>query len=203
MKISEWLRLFQRHRDKSLFSLSDLLVLTGEGENSLKVQLTRLTGAGIVNRAAEGWYENPFNPPSREEIAMVLRYPSYLSLEYALSKHGTLGQRVNTLTLMTTRGTYRYSTSPVYYEYHHVKPGLFFGYREEGGVLTAEPEKALLDLVYIRVVHSREMSLGTVLSLIDDMEAGDLDPERLSRYGAAFGGQAMQVLAESGLPMEP
>jgi hypothetical protein len=93
----------------------------GQSDN---VGLSRLIHAGVITRAAHGWYENPFSPPSPEEKAMVLRYPSYLSLEYALSKQGILSQGAQTLTLMTTKLPYTYTTTQVVYEYHQIKKGL-------------------------------------------------------------------------------
>lgn len=194
MKMDEWIQFFKKHREKSLFSFSDLLVLTNEDKSSLSVQLTRLVKSETLTRAAKGWYENPFNPPSTEEIAMVLRYPSYLSLEYALSKHGILSQRVHTLTLVTTKNTYTYSTPENEYEYHQVKRELFFGHERQNGIQIARPEKALLDLVYIRVVHSGEMTANAVNSLLDDMETDEFDREIISEYGSSFDERTRQII---------
>lgn len=200
MKVNRWLDFFKTHSEKSLFSLSDLLVLTGEDESSIGVQLTRLVNAGIIERVARGWYENPFNPPNPEEISMVLRYPSYLSLEYALSTRGILSQRAVILTLVTTKNTYTYSAAEREYEYHRVKPELFFGYERQGPILIAEPEKALLDLVYIRMVHGGEMKIEDFLSLLEDMETEELDAETLSNYKSKFGKPVEEALERANVP---
>ncbi|KAA0014073.1 MAG: hypothetical protein FE037_03000 [Thermoplasmata archaeon] len=50
LKSDEWLLFFKRHRDKKIFSLSDLSQLTGEDKSSLYVQLTRLVKSGLVKR---------------------------------------------------------------------------------------------------------------------------------------------------------
>lgn len=199
MKVDEWLRFFKQHREKSLFSLSDLLLLTDESKPSLKVQLTRLVKGGVVTRAVKGWYENPFNTPTPEQIAMVLRYPSYISLEYALAKQGILSQRTHTLTLVTTKLPYTYSTSTNEYEYHQIKPELFSGYRREGKFLIAEPEKALIDLIYIRSVHGNEMSVKTILSLLEDMETEEFDRESLTDYKNLFDGKTRQIVERIGI----
>ena len=94
MKVDEWLDLFRQNRGKSLFSLSDLVLLTGDQRPSLSVQLSRLVASGVIERPARGWYANPFAFPSDEEVAMVIREPSYLSMEYALSREGILSQQV-------------------------------------------------------------------------------------------------------------
>ena len=187
MKVDEWLNFFRGHREKKLFSLSDLVQLTGENKSSLSVQLTRLVKANVINRAAQVWYENPFNTPSVEEIAMVVRYPSYISMEYALSKHGILSQMAYTLTLMTTKLPYIYKTKQSVYEYHQISPSLFWGYRQEGTVLTAEAEKALLDLIHIRCVSKGDLKLEGMASLVNDMDINVFNSKRLYQYSKKEG----------------
>ena len=102
---------------------------------------------------------------------MVIRRPSYLSLEYALSRHGILSQNVFTLTLVTPKLPYTYRTQGGIMEYHQIKRTLFRGYVAEGSVLVAEPEKALLDLVYIRYVRGMELGGSALDSLVDDCNA--------------------------------
>jgi predicted transcriptional regulator of viral defense system len=196
VKVDEWLDLFRKNRGKSLFSLSDLVLLTGDRRSSLSVQLSRLVAAGVVDRPARGWYANPFAPPSDEEVAMVIREPSYLSMEYALSREGLLSQRVHVLTLVTTKLPYTFRTGDRVFEYHQVKRSLFRGYRREGDVMVAEPEKALLDLVYVRYVRGRDMTRGALDSLMDDMYLGEIDPARLSRHAESFDSKTRRVLEQ-------
>ncbi len=196
MKVDEWLDLFRANRGKRLFSLSDLVLLTGDRRSSLSVQLSRLVASGVIERPARGWYANPFTPPSDEEVAMVIREPSYLSLEYALSRHGILSQQARVLTLVTTRLPYTFRTGDRVFEYHQVKRSLFRGYRREGEVLVAEPEKALLDLIYVRYVRGRDMARGTLDSLVDDMYLEELDVGVLSRHAELFDVRTRGVLQE-------
>ncbi len=196
MKVDEWLDLFRANRGKRLFSLSDLVLLTGDRRSSLSVQLSRLVASGVIERPARGWYANPFTPPSDEEVAMVIREPSYLSFEYALSRHGILSQQARVLTLVTTRLPYTFRTGDRVFEYHQVKRSLFRGYRREGEVLVAEPEKALLDLIYVRFVRGRDMARGTLDSLVDDMYLEELDPGVLSRHAELFDVRTRDVLQE-------
>lgn len=193
MKVEEWLKFFRNHPEKKLFSLSDLVQLTGENKASLSVQLTRLVKANIINRATQIWYENPFNAPSLEEIAMVARYPSYLSMEYALSKHGVLSQMVHTITLVTTKLPYTYKTKESVYEYHQISPSLFWGYQKDGTVLTAEPEKALLDLIHIRVVNNGELKVDGLVSLVDDMDVGMFNTKKLCQYSKKFSSKTRSI----------
>ncbi len=199
MKVDVWLSFFKQHREKKVFSLSDLIQLTGEDTSSLSVQLTRLVKAGVITRATRTWYENPFMPPSAEEIAMVLRCPSYLSFEYALSKQGVLSQSVYTLTLVTTKLPYVYTTSRTVYEYHQISRSLFWGYQQSGTVLIAEPEKALLDLIYIRGVSNSELSLDAMASLVDDMAMSAFDLGKLHRYSQKYSPGTRRMLTDLNL----
>lgn len=88
--------------------------------------------------------------PSREFIANQLVFPSYISLEYALSYHNLIPERVYQVTSITSKKTTEFENAFGVFTYHNLKPGLFFGYRgteDENGlqVLIAEKEKALLD----------------------------------------------------------
>ncbi len=196
MKVDEWLSFFKHYKEKKLFSLSDIVQLTGENKLSLSVQLTRLVKAGVINRASRTWYENPFIPPPYDEIAMVIRYPSYLSLEYALSKQGLLSQTVYALTLVTTKLPYTYRTDRAIYEYHQISKSLFWGYRREGMVLIAQPEKALLDLIYIRCVKTRELTVRGVASLVNDMALHELDLKKLYMYSERFTPKTRKIITE-------
>jgi len=195
MKVNEWLGFFKKHQGKKLFSLSDISGLMDESRASVSVQLTRLVRSGLLVHPVRGWYENPFQPPSEEETAMVIRYPSYLSMEYALSRHGILSQKVFTLTLVTRKLPYTFRTEHCVYEYHQIKKELFRGYVQEGSVLIAESEKALLDLIYIRAVHSKEMDGSSLRSLVDDMDLDELDLKKLNEYAESFDGRTRDILS--------
>jgi predicted transcriptional regulator of viral defense system len=199
LKVDQWLNFFKNNKKKKLFSLSDLTQLTGEDKSSLSVQLTRLIKTNVISRIATTRYENPFAPPSNEECAMVIRFPSYLSLEYALSKHGVLSQMVHTLTLVTTKLPYTYKTQKAVYEYHQMKKSLFWGYKKEKTVLTAEPEKALLDLIYIRLICNKEMTQEDLASLVNDMDLSEFDKKRLYRYAEKFSLKTKFVLQSLGI----
>jgi len=124
--------LFKKNTSKKIFSLNDLKVLSGDNTSTVSVQLSRLSRMGMVKNPVKGWYLNPFNTPSMEELSMVLRTPSYLSLEYALSRHGILSQDVHTYTLVTTKLPHTYRSDESIFEYHQIKRSLFWGYSTEG-----------------------------------------------------------------------
>lgn len=193
--VEEWLDFFRKNTNKKLFSLSDLVLLTGENRSSLSVQLSRMVSSGIIDRPARGWYANPFRPPGDEEVAMVIRAPSYLSMEYALSRLDVLSQNVFTLTLITTRLPYTYRGEEKVFEYHQIKRELYWGYSREGMIHIAQPEKALLDLIYIRFSRG-DGSKDSLHSLVDDMYLEDMERGRLIGYSKWFDRTTRSLLSE-------
>lgn len=182
---------------KRIFSFHDIVLLSGEKEPTVSVQLSRLVKSAIVERPIRGWYVNPFAPPSAEEFAMVIRRPSYLSLEYALSRHGVLSQNVFTITSITTKQPYTYQTRDQIFEYHQIKSSLFWGYTMEGAVIVAEPEKALLDLIYIRFVRGKDMKRSSLDSMLDDMYLDELDRRKILRYAKGFDRMTAEIISET------
>ncbi len=194
MKVDEWLNFFRGHRRKKVFTLSDIVTLSDERSHSVSVQLSRMAKAGIVENPLKGIYLNPFNTPLADEIAMFIVSPSYLSMEYALSEVGILSQHVFTLTLVCLRPTHTFTSEKNSYEYHQIKKELFWGYEKKGTVHIALPEKALLDLIYIRYTRSRDRDEQGILSLMDDMYLDELDEERLKLYSDKYDRTTVSIL---------
>ena len=86
------------------------------------------------------------------EIANRIYSPSYISCEMALSYYSLIPESVYRITSVSTRKTYRFSTSIAEFSYRRMKPALFFGYRlEKYGARffkIAYPEKSILDYFY-------------------------------------------------------
>lgn len=194
MKVDELLNFFREHRRKRIFTLSDIVTLTDERRPSLSVQLSRMAKARIIENPLKGIYLNPFNTPSAEEIAMFIVSPSYLSMEYALSNAGILSQHVFTLTLVCLRPTHTFTSEKNSYEYHQIKKELFWGYEKNGNVQIAHPEKALLDLIYIRYTRSRDRYEERIHSLMDDMYLDELDGERLKHYSDKYDRTTVSII---------
>jgi len=98
---------------------------------------------------------------------------------------------------VTTKLPYTYRTGDTILEYHQIKRSLFRYYTREGKVLIAEPEKALLDLIYIRYVRSKYLKRSFLDSLIDDMYLEELDRKKLLRQAEGFDRITREVLSES------
>jgi hypothetical protein len=199
MKVDEWLTFFKKYYDKKLFSFSDLQVLTGESKKNLSVQLHRLIKADLIKRPVRNWYENPFNPPSIEEIGMILRPPAYLSMEYALYKQDIMSQQVHMLTLITTRLPYTYQSNSQILEYHQIKKSLFWGFQRQGYIQVAEVEKAFLDFIYLRYARTNTIPKKHLFSLMDSMYLEELNKSKLQKYSKRFDRRTKEIIEEIGL----
>lgn len=89
-----------------------------------------------------------------EYLANVLRYPSYISLEYAAAKFGLIPESVFGVTSVSLKTTRSFETSLVNFFYRSVKEDLFRDFEyikfRQFKVAIARPGKALFDLLYFR-----------------------------------------------------
>jgi predicted transcriptional regulator of viral defense system len=125
----------------------------------LASQLSRWVATGKLLQLRRRVYALPAarrrRAPHAFETANLLARPSYVSLEAALSFHGLIPEAVFTTTSITSARPALHRTLLGDFDYRHVSTGLFWGYRSAEvapgvSALVARPEKALLDLVYLR-----------------------------------------------------
>ncbi len=164
---------------KGYVAFSDIRKLSGLDENSLKVAVNRMVKDGRLDRIVKGVYTADLARVAWEKFACEYYYPSYLSFEWALAKHGVLSQQPHALTLATERRARRVETPAAVLDYHHLKQDLYWGYGNEGGDLLADPEKAWLDLAYLSLKGYARFDRG-------EMDLGRLDREKIRRYLKRF-----------------
>ena len=122
----------------------------------LRVQLSRWVKAKKLNKIKNGIYllsENYRTKPSRlDYLSTLINRPSYISFEYALADYGLIPELIPNITLITTRRPIKRSVEGRLFIYRNVKKELFWGFVAKGEknfeAFYAEPEKALLDLLY-------------------------------------------------------
>lgn len=151
-------------------------------------RITRLLASGAIVRVKKGLYcfGEAFRkePLSREYLANLIYGPSYVSLEYALSHHGLIPERVETVTSVTTRRSRDFDTPFGAFSYRMLNgPRYAVGaILETAGktlFLVASPEKALADKVWTdkRFSGLRVSDYDAYLS--DDLR---IDREALSTF---------------------
>ena len=134
---------------KSYFLLNDIKKISPLAENSLKVAINRLVKRGEIIKLARGIYANDIAEINWEKLAVEYYMPSYLSFEWVLAMHNILSQQPYQLTLATANRSKTAEIGEKIIIYHHLKQELFWGYQKINNILSAEPEKALLDLAYL------------------------------------------------------
>lgn len=165
--------------NKSYFIVADLEKILGMSRNVLYVTLNRLVKNRVLIRLKRGVYQPELQNLELEKTANELYYPSYLSFESALSRYGILNQIPYSLTFATTKTTKQQSLAGREVEYRQLKDGLFFGYNLAEGIYIAEPEKAVLDQLYL-------ISKGMNASDTSEWSLVGLDKKKLLKYSEKF-----------------
>lgn len=148
---------FQNSINKPFFRETDLSFRV---LNISKIQLYRWVKDGYIKRVKIGLYvfENRKTDIDIRTISFFLYEPSYISLESALSYHGLIPEMVYSTTCITTRNTRTFNNMYGNFIYHHIRYDLLWGYdvitTSSGKYLMAEPEKAILDYIYL---HQKEL----------------------------------------------
>lgn len=176
--------------DKPYWSVADLQKILGyKSRRTLLVTLHRLAAQGVLKRIRRGIYRVSIRSTDPAVLANLLYRPSYLSFESALARFGILSQIPYTFTLATTRRSKKTTLEGTAVEYRQLRPDLFFGYRIEKGLEIAEPEKALLDALYL--VKRGRLSLP-----LNELDLSGLSPAKLKSYAARFPRHVRSALAE-------
>jgi len=182
--ISEWIGLLSKLPPQGAYlNVSSLRTLTGLSEKSARQACWRLSKAGVLRPLGSGWFANSFHAQALEEIGCLLVRPSYISLDRVLSASRVTTQPCHILRCVTTQPTAKRETPYGSIEYRSISKDLFWGFRPRRSAngltwFEAEPEKALLDLIYL--------SRKTGEPIWIDIEFAFLNREKLEEYAKRF-----------------
>ena len=165
--------------NKPYFTIYDLEKILNIKKDSLYVTLNRLVKRGILIRLKRGVYQPEFKEPELEKTAGELYYPSYLSFESALSRYGILSQIPYSLTFATTKKSKKIYLLDREIEYRQLKEDYFFGFILDNGIFIAEPEKALLDQLYMT-------SRGKASVEMNELTLANLKKNKFLQYSKKF-----------------
>jgi predicted transcriptional regulator of viral defense system len=180
------------------FSKNDVLL---NDRNLLDYQLSLWVKKGNLLRLKNGLYAFAKDKEKikGEEIAAFIYEPSYLSLESALAWYGFIPEMVYAYVSVTARINRTFSNDFGTFLYRHIQPALFWGYTETkteyGHYLMAEPEKALLDYLYLNL--SKISNENDFANIRLNMEAikEKIDSEKFLKYLSAFNIHKLKVWA--------
>lgn len=148
------------------------VALRREGED-LNYWIKKLVREELVVPLKKGFYISPLykdtaiKTPQESELYWVylankLREPSYVSLEYVLSKYNIIPETAFALTSITLKSPRTYKTNQATFIYRNIKRDLFSDYQllvfgNTGlKVMIAYPYKALFDFLYLKPFTVKE-----------------------------------------------
>jgi predicted transcriptional regulator of viral defense system len=178
------------------------VVLTGDiaaryklPTGSVRKALARLTGRGLLSRVTDDVYANKLvRDIAAADFTRVLRPNSYISLESGLSHWGLSTQSSVALTCVTTGKPKEYRTPEFTIIFRTISKRLYWGFIEKqtrySKYAIAEPEKALLDWIYLTLQSGLKPSL-------DEIEFKPIDKQKLSKYAAKYPGTVRNTLMHS------
>lgn len=175
--LAQWISIFKGGR--KFYRLSDLMKLGGLGVDATRKAAQRLVSQGILSKLYCEFFGNRLQTYQTEEVAGIIYPPSYISCETALFHHSIIDQAPMSVVSVSTRKSKRIQIGEGGLIYHKVHPSLFWGYARVDGYLLAEPEKALLDWIYLSARKNFRPPL-------DELNREHLDLKKLKRYAARF-----------------
>lgn len=194
--------LAEEARKNSISRLDDLARRYNVNEIVARNSLRRYEARGLVEHVSRKIYINKLNQHfSAADLVNVLRPESYISLEWVLAERGVSSQGPAILTCVTTEYPKVFRSPSLTIVYRRIAQVLFWGFEEKitryNRYRIAEPEKALLDWIYL----NRQEGLPTPL---DELNLQFLNFQRLRQYAEKFprtvGEVVKQLLLEHTVP---
>ncbi len=182
MCVMRWQELQHIIQDQPLFETH--LLLTGNvTHHHAQRQLSDWTAVQKIIQLRRGVYALPNSSIHPFIVANRLVMGSYVSLQMALSYYHLIPEHVAVVTSVTTQRPGKFENPFGRFHYRHINPSLFYGidYRLLVGneyAYVATPEKALLDLIYLRPQGDSKAYIESLR--LQNLEILDMD--RLHRF---------------------
>ncbi len=140
---------------RPVFTSREIIMLSGKSASVVTQTLNYLSRQGIILKVSRGvWAEAGNNKVSQYSLIPFLpsAHRAYVSFFSALHLHGMIEQIPQVITLASTSHTRTIKTKLGIFVIHQISPRFFKGfdwYHNEEGFLIADPEKALVDCLYL------------------------------------------------------
>jgi predicted transcriptional regulator of viral defense system len=167
-----------------VFSFTDILKVDPAFDRKRLVEWKKKGYIIILRNGVYCYADYPRNEAFLYYTSNQVYRPSYISLVSALSHYNLIPEAVYMVTSISTRKTKSFNLPICNFEYKNVRRELFFGYNliimDKLTVKMAEPEKALLDYIYLNKINNIE----SLDSLRINREAAReiIDPGKLNAY---------------------
>lgn len=153
---------------KKFFGYQDISNALGITYASARVVAHRYVKKGVVIRIkpnlfvlAEKW--NNFSAAEKFQTANLLQVPSYISLTTALEYYEITTQiQRNYIECIAIRRTSSKRINGLTIHFSKVSEKLYFGFEKRNNVYIAQPEKALIDSVYLTSLGRYSLDIAAV-----------------------------------------
>lgn len=153
---------FIKQLHRPVFTTHELAALSGKSLSAATQALNFLQKQGLIFKIYRGiWAESANERLSPYAVIPFLlpRHRAYVSFISALHLYGMIEQIPQTITLASTSHTKIIHTKIGTFSIHQITPLFFDGfswYKETGSFLIAEPEKALVDSLYLSACKKKQ-----------------------------------------------
>ena len=181
--------------NRAVFTTREVYAVSGKSLSGVVQGLNHLSKIGALVKIRRGvWAEPSRDPISPFSIIPFLPagHRTYLSFISALHLHGIIEQIPQTISCASLTHTHVINTAVGSFSIHRIAPDFFFGfewYKQTGDFLVAEPEKALLDCLYLsgrkgnQFTHFPELNFPSSFSFTKARRwAGRIKDPRLRKY---------------------
>jgi DNA-binding Lrp family transcriptional regulator len=192
----DWVKLItERARFSGVLRVDDLARELNVSEVAVGNALRRQEERGLVEHLGKKIFLNRLVPDFLgRELINMLRPEAYLSLETVLRDSGVSTQSPTVLTCVTPGRPGEFRAKSVSINFRRLSRNLFWGFQERrtryGKYNVADPEKALLDWVYLR--RQEGSTINT-----DELDLQRLDRGKLLQYAARFPVPVKQQIVEA------
>lgn len=155
---------FIKKINRPLFTTAELAAISGKSLSTTVQALNWLQKQGVVFKVRRGiWAETTNKPLSPYSVIPFLfpRHRAYVSFISALHIYDIIEQIPQVITLASTSHTKTIVTKLGTFSVHQINPSFFDGfnwYKNEGDFLIAEPEKALIDCLYLAGCRKKQFA---------------------------------------------
>lgn len=153
---------FIKQLGRPVFTTRELSAISGKSLSNTTQALNYLVGQELIIKIYRGIWAEAGNKQLSPYAAIQFLFPihrAYVSFISALHLYGIIEQIPQVITLASTAHTRAIHTEIADFQAHRIHPAFFDGfswYKGIGSFLIAEPEKALVDCLYLSAYKKKQ-----------------------------------------------
>lgn len=184
--------LAKKANTSAVVRISDLASEAGLSRSAAAKALRKQARLGILEPLADGVYLNTLAiGATARDVVNELAPESCISLRTALANWGLSTQAPIATTCVTISRARTIKTRSLHIEYRHIKEALFWGFTEKktsrSTYRIAEPEKALLDWIYLNLKDGLPVPL-------DEIQLEKANRTKLIEYARKYPSTVLRTL---------